>query len=138
MPARMREPKTSPKPIPASATVRGFGVWVLLECAHHAEQQHRHGSGEGRVLGVHKHVTVVKRAGREQNERDQSGRRPAEAPADAPCCDQPDDADRGADQPSCLEEAERKHLGGERSRHVKAAAIFVEIDEGKCALIAKA
>ena len=45
---------------------------------------------------------------------------------------------RGPDQPPRLEQIERQHLGGERRRHVEAAAIFVEIDEGERAVVGKA
>ena len=52
--------------------------------------------------------------------------------------EQPDDADRGADQPPRLEQIERQHLGGECRRHVEAAAVFVEIDEGQRARVGEA
>ena len=63
------------------------------------------------------HVAVVERAGREQYERDQTGRGPAEAAANSPGRNQSDDANRSPDQSPGLEKAEREHFGGERSRH---------------------
>ena len=110
---------------------------IFFKRAHHTEQEHRHCGGEGRVLGVYEHVAVVERAGREQYERDQTGRGSAEATANSPGRNQSDDANRSPDQSPGLEKTEGEHFGGERSRHVKAAAIFVEIDEGQRALIAK-
>jgi len=82
-------------------------------------------------------VAVVERAGGEQYERDQTGRGAAEAAANSPGRNQSNDANRSPDESPGLEKTERKHFGGEPSRHVKAAAIFVEIDEGQRALIAK-
>ena len=105
--------------------------------AHEAEQQNRHGGGEGRILRIHEHVAVVKRAGRKQHERDQPGDRPAKTAADAPGRDQADDADGRADKPPRFEQPERQHFGDERRSHVEAAAVFVEIDEGKRALSEK-
>src|SRR5450756_309245 len=83
-------------------------------------------------------MAVIERAGREQDERDQAGGRPTDAAADAPGDEQPDDADGGPDQTPRLEQSERQHFGGERRRHVEAAAIFVEIDEGESARVGEA
>src|SRR6185312_1652376 len=66
------------------------------------------------------------------------GDRAAQVAANSPCCDQPDDADEGTDEPARLEKIERENLGGKGGRHVEPAAIFVEIDEGEGALIGKA
>ena len=52
--------------------------------------------------------------------------------------EQPEDADGGADQPARLEQSERQHFGGKRRRHVEAAAVFVEIDEGERARVGEA
>ena len=83
-------------------------------------------------------MAIVKRTGCEQYERDQASRRTTQAAADAPRCNQADDADTRPDQPPGFKQVEWKHLGNERSRHVEAAAVFVKIDEGKCALVGKA
>ena len=58
--------------------------------------------------------------------------------ADAPGDEQPEDADRRAQEPARLEQAERQSLGERRGEKVEAAAVAVEIDEGQRALVGEA
>ena len=83
-------------------------------------------------------MTVVERAGGKQDERDQTGERATEPPAEPPGREQPDEADNGADQPARLEQAERQYFRGERGENVEAATIHVEIDERQRALVGEA
>jgi hypothetical protein len=83
-------------------------------------------------------VAVIERTGREQDQGDQSGDRTTKVAADSPCCDQSDYSYERAHEPARFKKIERKNLGGKRGRHVEAAAIFVEIDEGEGALVGEA
>ena len=91
---------------------REAGSRILLEGAHQTKQQERHRCRERGVLGVHETVADIKRAGREQDERQKSSKRPTEAAAGAPSRDQSDEADRRAKKAARLEQRERQNLGG--------------------------
>ena len=64
-------------------------------------------------------MPVVERAGRQQNESDQSRDGPADAPAQSPGDKEADEADGGADEPARREQAERQNLGGKRGQRSK-------------------
>ena len=96
--------------MPNNAIVAARRARIVVECAHQAEQQQRHGDRERRVLRIHEHLSVVERAGGDEEERDQPGDRAAEAASDPPRGDDADQADCRADQPARLEQAERQIL----------------------------
>ncbi len=104
---------------------------IFLERAHQAEHQDRHRGCERRVLGVHIHVPVIERAGGEQHERQQPGDRPADPAAEPPGHRETDEADHRAGEPARLEQIEGQNLGEERGRHVEAAPIGIQVDEGQ-------
>jgi hypothetical protein len=103
--------------------------WILVKRAHDGEEQNGHGGCEGGVLRVHEHMTVVKRARRKQQERNQSCDLSAKPPADAPGRDQAENSDRGSDKTPCFEQPERQHLRRECRSHIEAAAVFIQVDE---------
>ena len=83
-------------------------------------------------------MPVIERAGREQDEGDQAGKRSAHPPCDAPAQRNPDETDGATREPARLEQIEGQDLGEQRRQHVEAAAIGVEIDERERALVEEA
>ena len=116
-------------PTPHNATVAGFGMRIFLQGAHDTEQRYRHDHRKRRVLGVHEHVAVVKRAGREQKECNQAGQGSADPAPQPPGYKQANQAHGGAHEASRLERTERKNLRGERGEKIKPAPVLVQIDE---------
>ncbi len=117
---------------------RGGRSRIRIEQAHESEQQESHRDGKRGVLRVDEHVPVVERAGGQEGQRHQSGQRPRQLSADAPGCEQADEAECRADQAARLEQIERQELGEQRGRHVEAAAVHIQIDEGERAGVAEA
>ena len=82
-------------------------VGIFFEGAHDTQERNRRGHREWRVLRVDEHVAPVERARGEESKRDQAGERAAEPPSEPPRDKEANEADRGAHQPSRLEQAER-------------------------------
>jgi hypothetical protein len=72
-------------------------------------------------------VAVVERTGSEGKESDQGGARAAEPSAQSPREEEAAKSDRGADEPSRLEDAERKDFCCTRGQQIKPAVIHVKI-----------
>src|SRR5262249_42095871 len=87
--------------------------WIFFERANHAEQQHRHGGSERRVLRIDEHVAVIERAAREQDQRDQSGDGATKVAADSPRCDQSDYANKRAHEPARFKKGVKEECWGE-------------------------
>ena len=134
----MREPIERPKPSPTMNSVvgQGFGYWSSRRTR--PSRNSAIAAANGASFGIDEHVAVVERAGGEQHERKQSGKRAADAAADPPGDGEAGDADRGAEQPPGFEQIERQHLGQQRRRHVEAAAVEIEIDERQRAGVVEA
>jgi hypothetical protein len=102
---------------------------IFLQGTHQRQRQENHGDGERRVLRVHEHVAVIKRAGGEQGDGNERRERAADPARQAPGDENADQPDAGADQPPRLEQVEREHFGGEGGQHAlvgKAGRIQVE------------
>src|SRR2546421_12039667 len=73
-----------------------------------------------------------------ERKRDQPSDRAANPTRRAPDHDQPNETNDATEKPPCLEQRERRELGGECSEEVEAAAIHIEADEGERALVREA